>query len=635
MFQNITIGTRIGVGCTLVLMLALGVITPTVLGKIDGMLAEAEKDALTRHYQTLISKIEGQGRMAETMAMFVSQVPDIQAAMAADDRERLRGMLLPAFEALKKEHAVNQFQFHTPPATSMFRVHMPNQWGDDLSGFRHTVVRANTERRSVFGLEKGVAGIGIRGVVPVSHAGRHLGSVDFGMSFGQAFFDAFKRSYGVEVALRTAENNQFKSFASTMGESVLDAGDMATALGGDTVIRRMALNGRPMTIYAGAVTDYAGTPIGVVELAMDRSYFVGAMADARNATLAIGAVALGLGMLLAWVISRTITRPLYAAALTMEDIAEGEGDLTRRLDASGRNELARLAAAFNRFTEKIQTLVHDVANATGQLHSASDRMNSITAETDRGIREQQSETDQVATAINEMAATVQEVARSATHAAEAATTADREANQGQHVVSDTVQVITALAGEVEQAAGSMQRLEQDSREIGTVLDVIRGIAEQTNLLALNAAIEAARAGEQGRGFAVVADEVRVLAKRTQKSTQEIEAMIERLQQAAKDMAHTMENGRIKAQETVSQAANAGAALDSIAKAVSVISDMNVQIASAVEEQSAVAEEINKNIVNISHVAEMSAEGTHQTSAASKEIRRLAAELDGLVGRFKV
>ena len=635
MLQNITIGSRIGLGSTLVLVLALGVITPTVLNKIDGIVVEAERQALTRHYKTLISQIDQQGKMAETMAMFAARIPDLQDAMASNDRDTLARMLLPAFETLKKDYAVDQFQFHTPPATSMFRVHMPKKWGDDLSSFRHTVVRTNNDRATVFGLEKGVAGLGIRGVVPVFQGTRHLGSVEFGMSFGQPFFDNFKNSYDVEVALRTAENNGFKSFASTMGDSLLSADDMSTAMGGDAVIRHVELGGRPMAVYAGAVKDYAGKPIGVVEIAMDRGYFVGAMADARNTTLSIGAVALIIGALLALLISRTITRPLCEAARTMEDIAEGEGDLTRRLDAAGRNELARLASAFNRFTEKIQILVREVASATSQLHGASDSMNNITAETDRGIREQQSETDQVATAVNEMAATVQEVARSATNAAEAATTADHEADQGHTVVSDTIKVITALAGEVEQASTSMQRLEADSRDIGTVLDVIRGIAEQTNLLALNAAIEAARAGEQGRGFAVVADEVRVLAQRTQQSTQEIESMIEKLQQAAKDMARIMENGRVKAHETVAQAQHAGTALDSIAKAVSVISDMNVQIASAVEEQSAVAEEINKNIANISHIAEMSAEGAHQTSAASREIRRLATELDGLVTRFKV
>jgi methyl-accepting chemotaxis protein len=635
MLQNITIGSRIGLGTTLVLVLALGVITPTVLNKIDGIVVEAEKQALTRHYKTLTSQIEQQGKMAETMAMFTARIPDLQDAMASDDRDTLARMLVPAFETLKKDYAVNQFQFHTPPATSMFRVHMPKKWGDDLSSFRHTVVRTNNDRATVFGLEKGVAGLGIRGVVPVFQGARHLGSVEFGMSFGQPFFDNFKNSYDVEVALRTADANGFKSFASTMGDSLLSADEMSAAMGGDAVIRHMELGGRPMAVYAGAVKDYAGKPIGVVEIAMDRSNFVAAMADARNTTLGIGGVALIIGILLALLISRTITRPLCEAARTMEDIAEGEGDLTRRLDANGRNELARLASAFNRFTEKIQILVREVANATSQLHGASDSMNNITAETDRGIREQQSETDQVATAVNEMAATVQEVARSATNAAEAATTADHEADQGHNVVSDTIKVITALASEVEQASTSMQRLEADSRDIGTVLDVIRGIAEQTNLLALNAAIEAARAGEQGRGFAVVADEVRVLAQRTQQSTQEIESMIDKLQQAAKDMARVMENGRVKAHETVAQAQHAGTALDSIAKAVSVISDMNVQIASAVEEQSAVAEEINKNIANISHIAEMSAEGAHQTSAASREIRRLATELDGLVTRFKV
>lgn len=635
MLQNVTIGSRIGLGSTLVLILALAVITPTVIMKIDGIVAETEREALARHYKTLISKIDDQGKMAETMATFVAQIPDVQAAMANNDRERLSGMLLDSFQAMKKKYAVDQFQFHTPPATSMFRVHMPNKWGDDLSGFRHTVVRTNTERRAVFGLEKGVAGLGIRGVVPVFHQGHHLGSVEFGMSFGQPFFDAFKASYGVEVALRLAETNGFKSFASTMGESLLDTNEITAAMNGQEVIRRLELNGRPVAIYAGTVKDYAGKPIGVVELAMDRSYFVNAMANARNTTLAIGAIALALGALLAWLISRTITRPLHTAALTMEDIAEGEGDLTRRLNANGRNELARLASAFNRYTEKIQTLVREVASATKQLHSASARMNSITEETNQGIHQQQFETDQVATAVNEMAATIQEVARSATNAAEAANTADREANQGQHVVRDAIQVIATLAREVEQAATVMQRLEADSREIGTVLDVIRSIAEQTNLLALNAAIEAARAGEQGRGFAVVADEVRVLAQRTQKSTQEIETMIARLQKAAQDMALVMENSRLKAQETVGQATNAGAALDSIAQAVSVISDMNVQIASAVEEQSAVAEEINKNIENITHVAELSAERAHQTATASNEIRQLATELDGLVRRFKV
>jgi methyl-accepting chemotaxis protein len=636
MFGNFKIGARIGVSSTLILLLVLAVITPTVLNKIDTIISEAEKEALSRHYQTLTSELNDAGKMAETLAMLVAQIPDAQDAMAAGDRKRLEQLFLPAFKVLKKDYAADQFQFHTPPAFSMFRVHMPAKFGDDLSSFRHTVVQTNTEKRAIAGLEYGVAGLGIRGVVPMFKGDRHLGSVEFGMSFGQPFFDQFKKKYGVDVALRLSEKDGgFKTFATTFGDSLLDEKQLQAARNGTPAIIHGSFAERPVSVYANSVADYSGKSIGIVEIAMDRSYYAEAIADARNTTIMIGLLALLLGAGLAYLVSRTITSPLCAAAQAMKDIAEGEGDLTHRLESRSNDELAELSNAFNRFATKIQELVQQVAEATKKLHGSSDRMTGISKETSRGISQQQSETDQVATAVNEMAATVQEVARSATHAAEAATTADREAANGQQVVRDTINVITSLAKEVEAAATAMQRLEADSRNIGTVLDVIRGIAEQTNLLALNAAIEAARAGEQGRGFAVVADEVRVLAQRTQQSTQEIEAMIAALQKAAKDTAAVMAGGRTRAQETVAQAQKAGAALDSIASSVSVITDMNVQIASAVEEQSAVAEEINKNIANISRIAEMSAEGAHQSDAASNDIRQLAGELGRLVSRFKV
>ncbi len=637
MLNNIRIGTRIQLGSTLVLVLALAVIIPVVLAKINGIIGNNEQRSLNRHYQTMMNQLAAEGRMAETLAVLLARVPDFQQAMASGRRDRLGEMLLPAFEELKKNYAVVQMQYHLPPATTFFRVHKPEKFGDDLSSFRHTVVQTNAERKPVVGLESGVAGLGIRGVVPVFHDGKHIGSVETGMSFGQPFFDQFKAAYDVDIIFRLRQpDGSFKTFASTLGEAVLfgDA-QLREAADGKPQVGRMELGETPVAIYANTILDYSGKSIGVVELAIDRSMFVAALNDARNTTILIGAVALVLGVLLSWLVARTITHPLCITVSTLQDIAEGEGDLTQRLDASGKDELARLADAFNRFTAKIQQLVQQVASATGQLHSSTDRMNAITTETERGINEQQSETDQVATAINEMAATVQEVARSAAAAADSAATADKQAVHGQQEVGQTIRDITALAGDVEQAASAMQQLETDSRNIGAVLDVIRGVAEQTNLLALNAAIEAARAGEQGRGFAVVADEVRVLAQRTQKSTQEIESMIGQLQEAAVAAARTMEKGRARAQETVNQARSAGESLDAIAAAVGVISDMNTQIASAVEEQSAVAEELNKNISNISRIAEMSAEGSHQTAAASGEIRRLADQLDSLVGRFKV
>ncbi len=346
-------------------------------------------------------------------------------------------------------------------------------------------------------------------------------------------------------------------------------------------------------------------------------------------------VGVALSVLGAWLLGNLITRRLKLSAAAMNDIARGEGDLTRRLDDTGKDEMAELASSFNTFVAKMQELVGQVSGATSQLASAAEELSAITDQTSRGIQHQQSETDQVATAINEMTATVQEVARNASSASQAAQEADGEAGNGKQVVSASIDAINALAGEVEKAAEVIDKLETDSENISKVLDVIKGIAEQTNLLALNAAIEAARAGEQGRGFAVVADEVRTLASRTQQSTEEIHEIIERLQADAESAVQVMNTGRGQAQSSVEQAAHAGESLERIAKAVTTISDMNAQIASAAEEQTAVAEEINRNIVGITQAGQESAQGAQQTATSSEELAKLAARLQGLVSQFRV
>ncbi|MFA7097470.1 MAG: methyl-accepting chemotaxis protein [Gammaproteobacteria bacterium] len=634
--RNLRISTRIGLGAGLVLLAAIAVITLVVLTKFRDIVSDAETRELAKLYETMQANIHQQGSQAVTMASLLAHIPDLQEAMALDDRIRIHMMLVPAFQALKKDYAVDQLQFHTPPATSFYRVHMPGKFGDDLSSFRHTVVETNTTRKPIQGLEKGVAGLGIRGVVPVYHQDSHIGSVEIGMTFGQPFFDEFKNRYGVDVALRLADGEDFKTFASTYGDdSLLTAAEWRTALQGSAVVRQGTIGNTPVAVYANAVRDYSGKPIGVAEIMMDRTHYLAAIGNARNTTLGVGAVVLLIGVLLAIGLSVGITRPIAMTAKALCNIAQGEGDLTHRLDTSGKDELSELAKAFNEFVTKIQELVKQVVATTNQLDIALDRSTEIIAETDRGVQQQYAETDQVATAINEMAATVQEISRSAAAAAQAAATAEQQANNGRQVVETTVNTIGNLAREVEQACAAMQQLEADSKTITTVLDVIRGIAEQTNLLALNAAIEAARAGEHGRGFAVVADEVRTLAQRTQKSTQEIEEMIANLQTAALQTSRTMTNSREGAQATVAQAANADQALKAITEAVTVITDMNNQIASAAEEQSAVAEEINRNVVNIKQIADMSSEGARQITSTSTELRRLAQQLAGLVERFKV
>jgi methyl-accepting chemotaxis protein len=312
-----------------------------------------------------------------------------------------------------------------------------------------------------------------------------------------------------------------------------------------------------------------------------------------------------------------------------------EGDLSARVDYSSRDEMGHIAKAVNRVAETFNNTVHEVKEAVSRLASAAEETSVVTAQTTAGINQQMNETSQVATAINQMNATVHEVAHNAVNAATAAKEADTTFLQGKQVIDGVIEAIGNLAREVESAATVIQDLEKESKSIVSVLDVIKGIAEQTNLLALNAAIEAARAGEQGRGFAVVADEVRTLAGRTQESTQEIEEMISRLQAGSNNAVRAMASGKEMTQVGVEKAGAAGEALQAINTAVEHITSMNTQIASAAEEQSAVTEEINRSIMSINEVSEQTATGAQQTSAASDELARLAEQLKDVVNHFKV
>ncbi|NHW02599.1 methyl-accepting chemotaxis protein [Stutzerimonas degradans] len=333
--------------------------------------------------------------------------------------------------------------------------------------------------------------------------------------------------------------------------------------------------------------------------------------------------------------SNSILRPLLLIKNSLDDMAEGDGNLTSRLPVTSRDELGELAASFNHFVEKIHVLVQQVAGTITQLTGLVGAVASQAQRSEQAMASQRHETDQVATAINEMSAAAHEVAMSAQRAAEAAQETDQQGQAAKQVVDQSIRQIHELVGELRGSGESLEGLQQDVKGIVGVLDVIRAIAEQTNLLALNAAIEAARAGEAGRGFAVVADEVRALASRTQQSTGEIQSMIDRLQNATSHTVSTMQRAGQKGEATRDQANQAGESLDAISTLIGTINSMNAQIAAAAEEQTAVAEEINRSVHHIADAVDGVASDATQGAQTARELHALGERLQKLVGQFRV
>lgn len=359
-------------------------------------------------------------------------------------------------------------------------------------------------------------------------------------------------------------------------------------------------------------------------------------ADSRQAQSMLGlatVLAMFFGVLAAWAITRQITLPLKQTLIAVDRVASG--DLTHNLTLGRRDELGQLQSSIQRMTVSLRELIGGISDGVTQIASAAEELSAVTEQTSAGVNSQKVETDQVATAMHQMTATVQEVARNAEEASEAAVAADQQAREGDKVVNEAIAQIERLASEVGHSTEAMGELKRESDKIGSVLDVIKSVAQQTNLLALNAAIEAARAGEAGRGFAVVADEVRSLAQRTQKSTEEIEDLIAGLQNGTQQVATIMDNSRELTTSSVELTRRAGGALESITKTVSAIQSMNQQIAAAAEQQSATAEEINRSVLNVRDVSEQTSAASEETAASSVELARLGTHLQGLVGRFRV
>lgn len=388
-----------------------------------------------------------------------------------------------------------------------------------------------------------------------------------------------------------------------------------------------------LTITEAITSD--GQTLAYISMVIDMAEVQTIVAQAFNRSLVVVIVLSLLALAVSYAVQKSIVGPINNIVAALRDISEGEGDLTRRLPVSGRDEVAELASCFNRFVERLQDIIGNVIKTAASVRKDAQVLSTTARENELAIQRQQNEIQQIVTAIREMAAVVDNVSQSVSETANQSQQADSAAASGKQTVALTMGQIQSLSNDIKTAAGVIDQLQQETQSIGSVLDVIRGIAEQTNLLALNAAIEAARAGEQGRGFAVVADEVRTLASRTQTSTTEIREMIERLQSGSHKAVEMMSAGNAQAGASVEQAGQASVSLENITSIVSVIRDRTNQIAAASEQQSAATRQIEKNVQRISNVAVESAQSSSRICTNTEHLAAAADQLSELVSRFRV
>ncbi|MFZ3154772.1 MAG: methyl-accepting chemotaxis protein [Pseudomonas sp.] len=433
---------------------------------------------------------------------------------------------------------------------------------------------------------------------------------------------------GADRTLKT-QVDALRSEHQTLGANYRKGRDAFVAAGGDAAVGDKAVSGidrntaQQLEALSSELHKQSLEQASLINAAAERTITFGTL-------LMLGATVV-IALFSLWLINRNLINPIREL---IEHIAQlSQGNFGQHVDATRQDELGKLAVAANILRDFLADTFTRLKRSTADLDIASGELNSIATLMAQGTREQFSRTDQVATAMHEMSATSQEVARHAAEAAGAADAADTAARQGEMVMQATIQTITDIRSEISNTSEVIRRLEADSGRIGKVLEVIRGIAEQTNLLALNAAIEAARAGEQGRGFAVVADEVRTLAQRTAESTAEIHQIIDTVQTGAVNAVRAIESGQQRSEQGVTQVTDAGATLQLITRAVEAIRDMNRQIATAAEEQTSVAEDISRNLTEITAIATANQENVQRTENAGQNLHTLSGQLNEVTQRL--
>lgn len=634
MFQNLRLWAKIMVAMGASILIVGLLLTFSNFATMSKLIQEAERKALDAHLKAISNSIAAESRLAEAMSALVANVPLVQEKFASDDRKALAELFAPGFAQMAKEYGVEQFQFHTPPAISYLRVHKPEKFGDDLSSFRNTVVLINKTQKPTRGLEGGVAGLGARGMTPVFHKGKHLGSVEFGMTFGQAFFDNFKSQNGVDTSLHIWGNEGFKTLASTVGkEPLLPVEVLRKAMAGEVQLEHRDIKDVPYAVLVAPVNDFSGKAIGVLEIAMDSSGYQASLASARSTALVVGILSLILGLTLAMLTARHLVKRINGVVAAVNRVAQG--DLRVDVDVEGDDEIGELARA----TRDMRRKLHDLA-ANVEAHAAS--VHAAAQEIAGAVESQAATSTEMSSSVAEITSTMEELSASSTQIADHSKSVVDMANQtldGSRKGSEAMQSVIGRMNDIRTdnqiSLQEIVELGTKSKQISKVMEIINAVADQTKLIAFNAALEASSAGEAGKRFSVVASEIRRLADSVTDSTSEIEAKINEIQDSISRLVITSEKGASGIAAGSSASANTAERLGEIVAAATHTTSAAQQISLSTQQQKTASNQVVVALREIVTASSHTAQSITRISQISKEMSGLSAGLGQVVGYFKI
>jgi len=634
MWSRLNLSAKFMLAMSLAIVIVVIGLTITSLHTMEGVINQAERTELDNQVSAISNTIAMESRLAEGLSSVVANIPFVQERFAAQDREYLAQQFVPVFKVISERFGARQFQFHKPPAYSFLRLHKPMKFGDDLSSFRHTVTNTNNKKQATLGLEVGVAGLGVRGVVPMYHKGEHTGSVEFGMSFGQQFFDDFKSLHGVDVALHILRDGKFKTFGSTMGkEPVASSALLHKALNGEPQLEHVKINGTANALYTAMVKDYSGKPIGVLEVAMDRTKYLTSLDKARNSAIVIGLAALAAGLILAMFIARHFSKRIYYVMQGVNQVATG--DLAVEIVSNGSDEIGSLADA----AERMRTQLHSIATDV-KKHSTG--VNSAAQEISLAVRGQAAASSQMSASVTEITSTMEEFSASSNQIADhsrmvvdVAGETLESSKDGSQAMALLNEKMVEIQQENQESLKEIFELGNKSKEISKVMEIINSVADQTKLIAFNAALEAASAGESGRRFSVVAAEIRRLADSVTDSTSEIESNISQIQDSISRLVITSENGAVGIEGGMNATSDTAKRLSMLVEAAERTSNTAQQISLSTQQQKTASEQVVIALREIVSASTHTAESIDRVSDISGDMSQRSAQLDTLVDRFKL